>query len=74
MRQHHDVRSVFIIDRQEVKLMLTYPASTTQLPELLRVMTRLQLTANLRSRPADWKHGDEKENSMLSATREGQPA
>lgn len=56
------VRSVFIIgpDKQ-VKLMLTYPASTGRnFDELLRVIDSLQLTANYQvATPADWKHGED---------------
>jgi len=56
------VRSVFIIgpDKQ-VKLTLTYPASTGRnFDELLRVIDSLQLTANYQvATPADWKHGDD---------------
>jgi alkyl hydroperoxide reductase subunit AhpC len=56
------VRSVFIIgpDKQ-VKLTLTYPASTGRnFQELLRVIDSLQLTANHAvATPADWKDGDD---------------
>ena len=56
------VRSVFIIgpDKQ-VKLTLTYPASTGRnFDELLRVIDSLQLTANYQvATPADWKSGDD---------------
>lgn len=56
------VRSVFIIgpDKQ-IKLMLTYPASTGRnFNELLRVIDSLQLTANYSvATPADWQNGDD---------------
>jgi len=56
------VRSVFNIgpDKQ-VKLTLTYPASTGRnFDELLRVIDSLQLTANYQvATPADWKSGDD---------------
>ena len=56
------VRSVFIIgpDKQ-VKLTLTYPASTGRnFAEILRVIDSLQLTANHQvATPVDWKHGDD---------------
>lgn len=56
------VRSVFIIgpDKQ-VKLTLTYPASTGRnFQELLRVIDSLQLTANYKvATPADWQDGDD---------------
>jgi len=56
------VRSVFVSgpDKQ-VKLMLTYPASTGRnFDELLRVIDSLQLTANYQvATPVDWKHGDD---------------
>ncbi|SOE23333.1 Alkyl hydroperoxide reductase subunit AhpC (peroxiredoxin) [Spirosomataceae bacterium TFI 002] len=56
------VRSVFIIgpDKQ-VKLTLTYPASTGRnFQELLRVIDSLQLTANYSvATPADWQDGDD---------------
>jgi alkyl hydroperoxide reductase subunit AhpC len=56
------VRSVFVIgpDKQ-VKLSLTYPASTGRnFEELLRVIDSLQLTANYQvATPVDWKHGDD---------------
>ncbi len=56
------VRSVFIIgpDKQ-VKLTLTYPASTGRnFQELLRVIDSLQLTANHKvATPADWQDGDD---------------
>ena len=56
------VRSVFIIgpDKQ-IKLMLTYPASTGRnFNEILRVIDSLQLTANYSvATPADWKHGQD---------------
>lgn len=56
------VRSVFIIgpDKQ-IKLMLTYPASTGRnFNELLRVIDSLQLTANYSvATPADWQDGDD---------------
>ena len=55
------VRSVFVIgpDKQ-VKLTLTYPASTGRnFTELLRVIDSLQLTANQSlATPADWKAGE----------------
>ena len=56
------VRSVFVIgpDKQ-VKLTLTYPASTGRnVDELLRVIDSLQLTAKYSvATPVDWKHGDD---------------
>ena len=56
------VRSVFIIgpDKQ-VKLLLTYPASTGRnFQEILRVIDSLQLTATHKvATPADWKDGDD---------------
>jgi alkyl hydroperoxide reductase subunit AhpC len=56
------VRSVFVIgpDKQ-VKLTLTYPASTGRnFDELLRVIDSLQLTANYQvATPVDWKHGED---------------
>ncbi|MFT4734828.1 MAG: alkyl hydroperoxide reductase subunit AhpC [Algoriphagus sp.] len=56
------VRSVFIIgpDKQ-IKLTLTYPASTGRnFNELLRVIDSLQLTANHSvATPADWQDGDD---------------
>ncbi len=56
------VRSVFVIgpDKQ-VKLILTYPASTGRnFDELLRVIDSLQLTAYHKvATPANWKHGED---------------
>lgn len=55
------VRSVFIISpAKEVKLMLTYPASTGRnFDELLRVIDSLQLTAYQKlATPANWKMGN----------------
>ncbi|TAI49009.1 peroxiredoxin [Flagellimonas allohymeniacidonis] len=55
------VRSVFIIaPNKEVKLMLTYPASTGRnFDELLRVIDSLQLTAYQKlATPANWEKGD----------------
>eukprot|EP01084_Bolivina_argentea_P292085 502064_1 len=56
------VRSVFIIgpDKQ-IKLMLTYPASTGRnFDEILRVIDSLQLTAYHKvATPVNWKDGDE---------------
>ncbi len=56
------VRSVFVIgpDKQ-VKLTLTYPASTGRdFGELLRVIDSLQLTAEHQlATPADWRAGDD---------------
>lgn len=56
------VRSVFVIgpDRQ-VKLMLTYPASTGRnFDELIRCIDSLQLTHDYKvATPVDWKHGDQ---------------
>jgi alkyl hydroperoxide reductase subunit AhpC len=55
------VRSVFVIgpDKQ-VKLTLTYPASTGRdFDEILRTLDSLQLTANhMVATPANWKDGD----------------
>ncbi len=55
------VRSVFIIgpDKQ-VKLTLTYPASTGRnFDEILRTIDSLQLTANHQvATPVDWKNGE----------------
>ena len=56
------VRSVFIIgpDKQ-VKLTLTYPASTGRnFPEILRVIDSLQLTADHQvATPANWQDGED---------------
>lgn len=55
------VRSVFMISpEKEVKLILTYPASTGRnFDELLRVIDSLQLTAYQKlATPANWKNGD----------------
>lgn len=55
------VRSVFIIGPDKnVKLTLTYPASTGRnFDEVLRVLDSLQLTANHQvATPANWKDGD----------------
>jgi len=56
------VRSVFVIgpDRQ-IKLMLTYPASTGRnFDELLRCIDSLQLTADYKvATPVNWKHGQD---------------
>jgi thioredoxin-dependent peroxiredoxin len=55
------VRSVFVIGPDdEVKLTLTYPASTGRnFDELLRVIDSLQLTAKeALATPADWRPGD----------------
>ena len=52
------VRSLFVIGPdKEVKLMITYPASTGRnFVEVLRVIDSLQLTANYSvATPADWK-------------------
>ncbi len=58
----HTVRSVFIIgpDKQ-IKLTLTYPASTGRnFHEILRALDSLQLTADYSvSTPADWKDGED---------------
>ena len=56
------VRSVFIIDsNNQVRLTLTYPASTGRnFDELLRVIDSLQLTENYKvATPANWKDGDD---------------
>jgi len=56
------VRSVFIIGPDKnVKLMLTYPASTGRnFVELLRVIDSLQLTAKYKvATPVDWKQGED---------------
>jgi alkyl hydroperoxide reductase subunit AhpC len=56
------VRSVFVIDNnKEVKLIITYPASTGRnFEELLRVIDSLQLTAYHKvATPANWKHGED---------------
>ena len=56
------VRSVFVIDpEKQVKLMITYPASTGRnFDEILRVIDSLQLTAyNKVATPANWEHGDD---------------
>ena len=56
------VRSLFIIGPDKnVKLMITYPASTGRnFQEVLRVIDSLQLTANYSvATPADWKHGED---------------
>ncbi len=56
------VRSVFVIgpDKQ-IKLTITYPASTGRnFEELLRVIDSLQLTAYHQvATPANWKHGED---------------
>ncbi|MEK6153644.1 peroxiredoxin [Flavobacteriaceae bacterium 3-367] len=55
------VRSVFMISpEKEVKLTLTYPASTGRnFEELLRVIDSLQLTAYRKlATPVNWKKGD----------------
>lgn len=55
------VRSVFVIGPDKnVKLTLTYPASTGRdFDEVLRVLDSLQLTANHQvATPANWKDGD----------------
>ena len=56
------VRSVFVVGPDdEVKLTLTYPASTGRnFDELLRVIDSLQLTAEQQlATPADWRPGDD---------------
>ncbi len=56
------VRSVFVIGPdKEVKLTLTYPASTGRnFDELLRVIDSLQLTANYSvATPVNWNNGDD---------------
>lgn len=56
------VRSVFIIDpAKNVKLVLTYPASTGRnFDELLRVVDSLQLTAyHSVATPANWRDGED---------------
>ena len=56
------VRSVFIVDgANEVRLILTYPASTGRnFDELLRVIDSLQLTDGYKvATPANWKDGED---------------
>src|SRR5205085_1678922 len=56
------VRSLFVIGPDKnVKLMITYPASTGRnFFEVLRVVDSLQLTAGYSvATPADWKHGED---------------
>ncbi|MGI8686875.1 MAG: peroxiredoxin [Acidimicrobiales bacterium] len=56
------VRSVFVIGPDKnVKLMITYPASTGRnFEEILRVIDSLQLTAKYSvSTPVNWKDGDD---------------
>ena len=56
------VRSVFVIGPDKnVKLMITYPASTGRnFDEILRVIDSLQLTAKYKlATPADWKPGQD---------------
>ncbi|MEJ7720302.1 MAG: hypothetical protein WKF58_07545 [Ilumatobacteraceae bacterium] len=56
------VRSVFVIGPDKnVKLTLTYPASTGRnFDELLRVIDSLQLTAYKKvATPANWKNGED---------------
>jgi peroxiredoxin len=56
------VRSVFIIGPdKDIKLMITYPASTGRnFEELLRVIDSLQLTAHHKvATPANWKEGED---------------
>lgn len=56
------VRSVFVIGPDKnVKLTLTYPASTGRnFDEILRVIDSLQLTADYQvATPADWKDGED---------------
>jgi thioredoxin-dependent peroxiredoxin len=56
------VRSLFVIGPDKnVKLMITYPASTGRnFVEVLRVIDSLQLTANHSvATPADWKQGED---------------
>ena len=56
------VRSVFVIGADKnVKLMITYPASTGRnFDEILRVIDSLQLTAYQKlATPANWKNGDD---------------
>ena len=56
------VRSVFVIDpNKQVKLIITYPASTGRnFDELLRVIDSLQLTAYQKvATPANWKYGED---------------
>lgn len=56
------VRSVYIIDpEKQIKLMISYPASTGRnFEELLRVIDSLQLTAYRKvATPANWKHGED---------------
>ena len=56
------VRSVFVIGPDKnVKLMITYPASTGRnFDELLRVIDSLQLTAYHKvATPANWEYGDD---------------
>ncbi len=56
------VRSLFVIGPDKnVKLMITYPASTGRnFYEILRVIDSLQLTANYSvATPVDWKEGED---------------
>ncbi len=56
------VRSVFIIGpHKNIKLTLTYPASTGRnFQEIIRVIDSLQLTANRKlATPANWNQGEE---------------
>ena len=56
------VRSVFVIDPDKnVKLMITYPASTGRnFDEILRVIDSLQLTEYYKvATPANWNNGDD---------------
>lgn len=56
------VRSVFVIDPDKnVKLMITYPASTGRnFDEILRVIDSLQLTEYHKvATPANWNYGDD---------------
>ncbi|MFD2431556.1 peroxiredoxin [Sphingobium scionense] len=55
------VRSVYVIGPdKKLKLTLTYPASTGNFEEILRVIDSLQLTANHSvATPVDWKSGED---------------
>ena len=56
------VRTVYIIDdKQKIRLMITYPASTGRnFDEILRVIDSLQLTDNHKvATPVNWQPGDQ---------------